>query len=135
MSTEKAKRHYFLAATQVVFRTQDGEPGISEHNCVLDWPTRTVSVMGIGKIQQLAQLIFRKNVAPDPSIEVKDVFILGISYLGLQTEEEFHDVGDLKGSSETSGKSLLDRSKTTELLSPKNGANSNVSSTHKRGRT
>lgn len=84
------KLHYHLASTRVVFSTPDGTPGVSEHNVVLDQESKDISTRGLSKIQEIAQLSFRRKVTADPSYEVQDVFIVGISYLGHMTKEEFY---------------------------------------------
>lgn len=84
-----ARKHHFLAACRVTFEMPDGNPGVSEHNAMLIQDRREISMKGIGQIQTAAQIQFRKQVTDDPKIGIRDVFILGISYLGHMSEAEW----------------------------------------------
>lgn len=83
------RKHHFLAACRVTFQGPKGEIGVSEHNAVLIQDRQNVSMKGLGQIQQMAQLHFRQNVTDDPAFEVRDVFILGLTYLGHMNENEW----------------------------------------------
>ena len=83
------KQHYFLVAGQVVFHTEDGNPGQVLLNALVTNDSKTFPVRMIGKAQQALQLHFFKKVG-DGKATVLDVPILNVSYLGLMTEKEFH---------------------------------------------
>ncbi len=46
-----------------------------------------------GKAQQALQMLLFRRLQ-DPKAEVKDVFIMAISYLGLQSEKDFNTLAD-----------------------------------------
>lgn len=83
------KQHYHLLATEVAFLEPENEMiGAFKVNVMMRTPTRNFTVKDLGKAQQIAQMqMFDK--LQNEKLEVKDVFILSVSYLGLMNEEEF----------------------------------------------
>ena len=90
VATQEKKHHHFFAG-QVTY--SDGKSVSYAHlNCVLTSTDRVVQAKDIGKAQQILQMQFFKRFQGDAEgIEVVDVFMLGISYLGLMTDAHFHE--------------------------------------------
>ena len=82
------KQHYHLVAGEVLFVDKDGNSGCVRLNTMLTSDDGTVPVRLIGKAQQALQMRFFQNLE-DTNLEVVDVFLHGISHLGVMTEEEF----------------------------------------------
>jgi len=94
MSQNTVKQHYFLASTRIHFNKEvngDTEYGTMDMNVVLYRSKKNVSVAGLAKIQQMAQVLFHERVQIK-EVDIVDVFILGISYLGNMSEKEFNTV-------------------------------------------
>lgn len=85
----KESKHHFLIVGEVVFRMpNEEEVRAAKVNGVLVTDSRNVGSAHLGKCQQIVQLHFRQSL-PDPKIQVVDVVLLNIDYLGEMTEEEF----------------------------------------------
>lgn len=92
MSKSNHKKHYYLASTRIHFTKEvDGvtDYGTMDINCILMRNRKTIAVDGLAKIQQMAQVQFHNRVKIEDA-NVVDVFIMGISYLGLMSDEEFN---------------------------------------------
>ncbi len=82
------KQHYHLVAGEVLFVNKDGNSGCVRLNTMLTSTDGNVPVRLIGKAQQALQMRFFEQLE-DPDLQVVDVFLHGISHLGLMTAEEF----------------------------------------------
>lgn len=83
-------RHHYLASTQVIYI----EKGIRNQmgvNALLVLDDKNVTQHAIGHIQQIAQITFYRisGKQHSPDLNIVDVFIQGISYLGHMTEADF----------------------------------------------
>lgn len=82
-------QHYHLVATEVAFLEPENQQiGALKINVLLRSQEKNVPSAMLAKAQQLAQLQFFDKLQ-DNRLEVKDVFIFNISYLGFMTEEKF----------------------------------------------
>lgn len=83
------KQFFFLFCAEIVFQIKDA-PGLSSYrmNTVVTSNQNTLHAAQIGKAQQILQMEFIKRMN-DPTLEIRDVIILTINPLGLQTTEEF----------------------------------------------
>lgn len=81
--------HYHLAATKVAFLEPENEAiGSFELNVMMRTDERNITTADLARAQQVAQLQFFDKLQ-NPNLVVKDVFFIGISYLGHMTEEKF----------------------------------------------
>lgn len=86
------KLHYSLVATEVMVIEGD-TMGSIKLNVMLALETNHITAKDLGLVQRLAQQNFwqrRGGVSND--ITIADVFIVGISYLGLMREKTFHNL-------------------------------------------
>lgn len=86
------KLHYSVVATEVMVIEGD-TMGSIKLNVMLALETNYITAKDLGQVQRLAQQSFwqrRGGVSNDVSIA--DVFIVGISYLGLMREKTFHNL-------------------------------------------
>lgn len=88
--------HYFLACCELSFVTGESETGITRLNSVIRSETTAIGVLAMGRAQQAAQMQLIKNLN-DPKIQVLNVVFISISYLGEQTDEEFHKTDQVVG--------------------------------------
>lgn len=86
------RKHFHLIAAEILFRIKDtGQTSAVKLNSILAEPDRDVPVRLLGKAQQAVQLRFYQNMGEaHESVEVVDVVILAVSYLGHMTEAAFH---------------------------------------------
>lgn len=89
-------KHYFLIAGNVVYKvdggTKDQNPmGIITLNGLITSDTQTLGIAALNEAQQVLQHHFRVKTE-DPSIEIADVIILNVVYLGFQSENEFNNL-------------------------------------------
>jgi hypothetical protein len=89
------QKYYFLVAGNVVYKVdggnQDQNPmGVITLNGVITSDTMTLSIAALNEAQQVLQHHFRVKTE-DPSIEIADVIILNIVFLGYQSEVEFNN--------------------------------------------
>jgi len=89
MEETQLKQHFHLVSGEVVFLHADESIGNIRLNAVLRTPSENVAARNIGEAQQALQMIFHKKVDEQNPMKVVDVFIIGISYLGRMTEQEF----------------------------------------------
>lgn len=87
------KLHYYLVTAEVFFVTASQETGSVRVNALVMNDHRQVPLHLIGKAQQSAQLQFFKKLN-DATVQVLDVVIANLSYLGLMSEKEFKVVPD-----------------------------------------
>ena len=90
------QKHYFLVAGNVVYKidsgNQDQNPmGIITLNGVITTHTQVLGVADLNQAQQVLQHHFRAKTE-DNTLEVVDVVILNIAYLGFQSENEFNNL-------------------------------------------
>ena len=81
------KTHHQLIAGEVFF-TKDGEHHAPHINGVLQTETRNITARDIGRAQQTLQMNLHRQ-AEDPEVQIYNVFIFSISYLGHMTQREF----------------------------------------------
>lgn len=84
------KSHYYLVSGEIMYKhpAQADAIGNIRLNTMLQLERNIIRHRELGMAQQMLQLHFRNRVN-DELIEVVDVFIFAISYLGLMTESEF----------------------------------------------
>lgn len=89
MSTSE-KFHHHLISGEIVFVHQDApdQPSAIRLNGVLIDKSRDLPTRLLGKAQQILQLNFH-NRTQDEKVKVVDVILMGFSYLGEFTQEEF----------------------------------------------
>lgn len=87
------RQHYHLVTAEIVFRNITEENGplctVRLNGIITDAKSQHIPHRLLGKAQQVVQLHFHNRMAEIPGIEVVDVVLLGFSYLGFMTEEEF----------------------------------------------
>lgn len=84
------KTHFYLVAGEIVYKhpSQPDAIGYIRLNSVLQMDRNLIRHRELGKAQQMLQLHFH-NRMNDPTFEVVDVFLVGLSYMGHMTEAEF----------------------------------------------
>jgi len=95
-SETMVQKHYFLIAGNVVYKvdggTKDTNPmGIITLNGLITSDTQTLGVAHLNEAQQVLQHHFRVKTE-DNTIEIADVIILNVVYLGFQSENEFNNL-------------------------------------------
>lgn len=95
------KLHYHLVSGEIIFQDSNGNPGTHRLNCTVTTENGNVRAREIGKAQKLLQMIFFKkmNIV---TLNVKDVFIIGISNLGRMTQKEFEYLPSAEAQSQSS---------------------------------
>lgn len=84
------KKHHFLVTGEIVFVMKDSEQiNALRINAIVNGNTNQIPVRTISKAQQALQLQFYQRM-DDPEVDIRDVVITNITYLGHMTEEEFH---------------------------------------------
>lgn len=88
--SEQSLNHYYLLTGEVVFRQAQDEDVINSirSNGVLATDVTNIGTAILGKAQQIIQLNFH-NKMKDTSLEILDVIILNMTYLGYMTADEF----------------------------------------------
>lgn len=86
-------QHAHLVAGEIVFTVgteedNDGEVNAVRVNSVLWTPERQILATDLGRAQQTLQLVFFQRMQ-GAEIEVRDVVLLHVSYLGKMTQEAF----------------------------------------------
>lgn len=82
------RKHYYLVAGEVVAKTAEGDAVPRRLNAILQLTEKEVTGAALGRAQQQLQLHFYDQMK-DSTLQVVDVFLYGLSYLGLMTAEEF----------------------------------------------
>ena len=95
-SETMVQKHYFLIAGNVVYKVDGGAKGsnpmgIITLNGIITSDTQTLGVADLNQAQQVLQHHFRVKT-DDNTIEIADVIILNIVYLGFQSENEFNNL-------------------------------------------
>lgn len=87
--TKPESMHHYLICAEILFQLPE-EEGIRavKVNGVLVTEHNRIGSPQLGKAQEIAQLHFRQSM-PDPKVEIMDVVLLNMSYLGQMTEEQF----------------------------------------------
>ena len=107
------KLHHHLIIGRIVFSPKDSEEvACLDLNAVISHDKPTIPVALLGKTQQTLQLQFF-NRMKNPELEVRDVIILGLSYLGEMTAEEFQAPPD--------GMTMQEKSAVDQVFSGKEG--------------
>lgn len=96
MSESMIQKHYFLIAGNVVYKVDGGAKGtnpmgIITLNGIITSDTPILGVASLNEAQQVLQHHFRVKTE-DNTIEIADVIILNVVYLGLQSETEFNNL-------------------------------------------
>lgn len=93
MSKLKQKHRYIVCGEILFSFEQDGETQIStvKANAVITTKFRNVTVKDLGQAQQILQLNVHRRM-DGQVINVVDVVILSMSYLGFQTEKDFQAI-------------------------------------------
>lgn len=87
VKTTKKSYHFYMIAGQVIFASEGGPQAVLQ-NTMLREDTNNFGLYQIAKAQQgLQKTLFNKLGGP---VEVVDVIITNVNYLGLQTEEQFN---------------------------------------------
>jgi hypothetical protein len=87
------KKHYFLIAAEIVFTGKGENDGLQSLrlNGVTTNKDKSFPAAMIGRGQQVAQMQFFKRMGEHVNeVEVRDVVLINVSYLGEFTEEEFN---------------------------------------------
>ena len=95
MSESMIQKHYFLIAGNVVYKVDGGAKGsnpmgIITLNGIITSDTQVLGVSALNEAQQVLQHHFRVKTE-DNTIEIADVIILNVVYLGFQSEAEFNN--------------------------------------------
>ena len=84
------KLHHYLIVGEIIFQEEDNEAIASiRMNGVLIDPNKDIPVRLLGKAQQILQMNFYQRMQEQP-VKVLDVVLMNFLYLGLMTQEEFH---------------------------------------------
>lgn len=86
----EGKLHHHLISGEI-FVAEDDSIGSIKLNSILQTQENRITAMDIGKAQQALQMQFfkRRNMENRSDINVVDVFIINISYLGLMKPSFF----------------------------------------------
>ena len=95
-SETMVQKHYFLIAGNVVYKVDGGAKGsnpmgIITLNGIITSDSPVLGVAALNEAQQVLQHHFRVKTE-DNTIEIADVIILNIVYLGFQSENEFNNL-------------------------------------------
>ncbi len=83
------KKHYYLAAATVKYRKRHMAATVDLNSLVI-LDNQLITQQVLGHIQQVTQVRFFRSVEnPSPEINVDDIFISNIIYLGHMNEEEW----------------------------------------------
>lgn len=91
MSDAIKRNHHHLIVGEIVFRHKkdsEGSAAAMRVNGVIIDESRDLPARLLGKSQQILQLNFHQRMQ-DENIEVIDVILMGFTYLGEFTQEEF----------------------------------------------
>lgn len=89
----QVKKHHHLISGAVHFRNKDSNDiGSVPLNGVLLSDNKDIPMTSLGKAQKVLQLNFYRNAQADGKVEVVDVVLLNLVYLGEFTEAEFKAV-------------------------------------------
>lgn len=83
------KKHYYLAAATVKYRKRHMAE-TCDLNSLIVLDTQNITQNVLGHVQQVTQVRFFRSVEnPSPEINVDDIYINNMIYLGHMTEEEW----------------------------------------------
>lgn len=89
MGNMVGKQHYFLVVGEIVFSPPKSEEiHAIRMNAIITGGNASIPVRALGKAQQALQVQFYERMQ-EPTIQVRDVVILGMTYMGYMTKEEF----------------------------------------------
>jgi hypothetical protein len=89
MDSNQPKKHYHLVTGEILFRDPKEETsGSVRLNTLTMSDTGLIRRKELGQAQQALQMHFFRRIQ-DETLQVLDVVILNISFLGCMTEEEF----------------------------------------------
>lgn len=89
MNDTSQKHHYFLVTGEIVFSPPKSEEiHAIRMNAIITGSTASIPVRALGKAQQALQVQFYERMQT-PEIEVRDVVITNMVYMGYMTKEEF----------------------------------------------
>ena len=84
------KSHYYLLPAEVRYEVK-GVPHLIKFDTLTKKDQPFINMRDLGEAQQASQVrLFREVIEPTPDVQVMDVCILSVSYLGEMTEEEFN---------------------------------------------
>lgn len=90
------RQHHTLITAEIVFRHKADEAGnvhAIRANGVMASTSKEITAFLIGKAQQIVQMNFHTRMQGEAAeVEILDVVIINLSYLGLMTTEEFKAV-------------------------------------------
>ena len=88
--SDTVKKHHWLTANRILFRDNDQEAAANvDVNALVTTNKKEIRVKDIAKIQQSAQMnLFQRLGGP---VEVMNLTIIGINYLGAMSTEEFNN--------------------------------------------
>lgn len=82
-------QHYWLVAGKVKFAVKDSESvGETEHNTLVMTDHMRFTEKNIAEAQHGLQMTFEKKI-PVETVNIFDVFLISVSYLGLMNGKEF----------------------------------------------
>jgi len=84
------QKHYFLIAGNVVYKVDGGAKGTNPMGIITS-DTQVLGVADLNQAQQVLQHHFRIKTE-DNTIEIADVILLNVVYLGFQSENEFNNL-------------------------------------------
>lgn len=91
--TKQKALHYHLVCGTLMCANEDGDISSISLNAILPTEEKFINVPAIGKAQQALQMNFHQRMQGEdaPKVNVVDVVIASISYLGLMTPEKFNE--------------------------------------------
>lgn len=94
--TEITRKHYSLIAGNVVYKVANAPDGhnpmgVITLNGVINSIGGATTLADLAEAQKVLQHHFRIKT-DDPSLEIADVIILNIVYLGYHSEDEFNNI-------------------------------------------
>lgn len=85
-----ARQHYYLVTGEIIFQPGENLPlNAIRLNAVAMTPDQKFPVHQIGRAQQALQMQFMQKIENDPEVKIDNVVIMGLTYLGQFTPEEF----------------------------------------------
>lgn len=85
------QKHHYLIAAEIVFKHKDQEEiSAIRINGVLIQDEKNLPTRSLGRAQQVAQMNFHNQMGAEMvHLQVIDVALISLSYLGLMAQEEF----------------------------------------------
>lgn len=119
--TTPSRFHYYLASVEVVYTRDNSLDQSAKFNVIASNITQQFNVANMQQLQQAAQMRLFQALGPQTkldTINVKDVFTIGVSYLGEMTEAEFNtqmpppqkkDIANALAQAKVEGSELFDQ--------------------------